>query len=531
MEHSNKKQGRESINNNIWRKRLPHGAYALLAIMFFSIFSVVNVKDAEAVPAFARKYVVVCNACHTRQPRLNPYGQRFMENGYQLPGTADGGRREKHLLGDQANGVSLDDVSNYLAVRLRADIQKANYRSQTGAMRELNVDRDAAEIVVPGTINLFFAGTAARDISFFFEAEYDSQDPAESTLAFERSVLMFDNLGGYQLSSVKLGVFDPSSFFSFPTHRQQLNPVKAIAESNEFPPTIARIPLLPLAFASRMFGLTTGPSKLRTSTTAGGDAFTTTEDGFAIMPLEPYLFNAPYQKGISVYGRPFGNSFLYQLGIAQNKTAEAAPKTRWDQYVMLRYDMQGEYSNFQVSGFYYTAGKAAMPTINMNGTLRYAKNAVDWIRYGVGTRWQYKAWDVYGTVIRDKIDAPDFSGLSAMMGGNSSWETKSSGISIEADYLLNDKWMLGARYDSMNAGGLLRGNTAAPDWNRDMAQDASFIALLAKYYPAPNIGLYARYHHNLESSAKLPTAVNTDNDEHPLSNLASLLSLGVDMAF
>jgi len=89
----------------------------------------------------------------------------------------------------------------------------------------------------------------------------------------------------------------------------------------------------------------------------------------------------------------------------------------------------------------------------------------------------------------------------------------------------------GARYDAMNAGGLLRGNTAAPEWNRDMAQDASFIALLAKYYPAPNISLYARYHHNLESSVKLPTAVSADNDENPVSNLASLFALGVDMAF
>jgi hypothetical protein len=48
------------------------------------------VESAQAVPAFARKYDVTCNVCHTRQPRLNAYGQRFLENGYQLPGTEDG---------------------------------------------------------------------------------------------------------------------------------------------------------------------------------------------------------------------------------------------------------------------------------------------------------------------------------------------------------------------------------------------------------------------------------------------------------
>ena len=47
----------------------------------------------QAIPAFARKYQVNCQVCHTRMPRLNLYGERFLENGYQLPGTEDGSHR------------------------------------------------------------------------------------------------------------------------------------------------------------------------------------------------------------------------------------------------------------------------------------------------------------------------------------------------------------------------------------------------------------------------------------------------------
>ncbi|GMQ87537.1 MAG: hypothetical protein BMS9Abin08_0741 [Gammaproteobacteria bacterium] len=463
-------------------------------------------SDAEAVPAFARKYDISCNACHTRQPRLNPYGQRFMENGYQLPGTSDGGKTEKHLLGSPLDGVTLDDISNYMAVRLRGDVEKANYRDS-----DATETTDDWDIVFPDVINLFFAGTVTEDISFFMEAEYATREgDGESSLGFERVYMVFDNLGGQQVANIKIGDFDPSSFYAFPTHRQQLNPVPVEAETNDFPPTIDRIPLLPLAFSSKMYGLTQGES------------FEGKED-FSILPFEPFLYNAPVQTGVSVHGRPFGSSFLYQVGIVQNDDAKTSSETRWDKYVTLRYDLlYGEYSAFQVSGFYYTAPDAAMPTLNMGGTLVYADKTVDWDRYGIGARWTSKWWDVYGTVVWDDIDKPKFAGV----GSTSTWETSASGISVEADYLLNAKWLLGVRYDSMSAGGLEKG---MPGWDESLNQDASFIGLLAKYYPTPNIGLYARYHQNLESSANMPAALG--GEETPATNFKSMALVGVDMAF
>lgn len=495
-------------------------AKLFILIMLPAVVSV-WVTPAEAIPAFARKYDISCNVCHTRQPRLNPYGQRFMENGYQLPGTSDGGKTVKQLLGGPLNGATLDEISNYMAVRLRADVQKPNFRDK-GATET----SDEMDIVFPNVVNIFFAGTATKDISFFMEAEYATRGEEEG-LGFERTYVMFDNLGGQQMANIKIGVFDPASFFAFPTHRQQLNPVPPEAETDTYPPTINRIPLLPLAFASKMYGMSRGSSYVGVDT-PGGSANDPTDpeqikEDFAILPFAPLLYNSPAMTGLSVHGRPFGPNFLYQIGVAQNKTAESTSQTRWDKYIMLRYDLlYGEYSAFQVSGFYYTAPKAAMPTLNMAGTLAYADQAVDWDRYGIGARWTSKWWDVYGTVIWDEIDQPSFTGV----GSTSTWDTSAMGISVEVDYLLNARWLLGTRYDSMSAGGLIRG---MPGWNQPMKQDASFIGLLAKYYPTPNIGLYVRYHYNLESSATLPTALG--GGEHPATNLKSMALVGMDMAF
>src|SRR5512140_2998948 len=43
-----------------------------------------------AIPAFARKYGFNCNMCHTAYTKLNDFGQRYRENGYQIPGQAGG---------------------------------------------------------------------------------------------------------------------------------------------------------------------------------------------------------------------------------------------------------------------------------------------------------------------------------------------------------------------------------------------------------------------------------------------------------
>jgi hypothetical protein len=475
---------------------------AVIVTAVFIVSLLLTTGKAHAIPAFARKYDMTCNSCHTREPRLNPFGQRFQENGYQLPETEDGSSTLKDLLGGPLNGVTLDDVTNYLAVRLRGEILKGDFRQDTSATDDVDID-------FPSYMNIFFGGTATKDISFFIEASYSS---AEGDFGFERTMLIFDNLGGHQIANIKVGDFDPSSYFSFPTHRQQMNPIAPEAESSVFPPEIARIPILPLAFSSKMFGMTMGPSA------EGGE-------GYSILPFEPFLYNTPHAKGVTVTGRPFGRSFLYQVGVAQGDTAEDVQDTRFDLYGMLRYDIIGSNSDFQVSGFYYHATDAARPTLNPAGTPIYAE-PVDWDRYGIGARWQYEFLDIYGTVIMDKIDTVRFAGAPANL---SEWDDDGLGISLEADWLLSRRWLLGVRYDYMDPGGLVRLPPALQGSDPEINQDSSFLGVIAKFYPVPNIGLYARAHVNLMDSEMLPTALG--DGEHPATNLKYMAAIGVDMAF
>lgn len=475
----------------------------------------IQIGDANAIPAFARKYQANCALCHTNEPRLTVFGQQFKENGYQMPGSTDGGETAKDILEGAQGPVTIDKISNVMAIRIRADVQRASFEEVTDEMKNENV-REQWDFDVPRIVNLFFGGTATKNISYFMETEFNTQESGEPAVRFERTFLIFSNLGGKQgIANLKIGKFDPSGLFSFPTHRQQINPVGPVAEASNFPPTINRVPLLPLAFASKMFGLTKGAS------------YEGAED-YALLPVQPYLYNAPVQNSVSLYGRPmgFGSPFMYQVGMAINdkvSTSANDKENRYDVYVMGRYDwtMLGGKA-FQASAFYYQAPDAAISTLNMGGNIVYAGKATDITRYGFGARGTWGQWDIYGTYIVDKIDEPSFSGMAA----NSVWEDTGKGMSLEADWRMNDRWMLGLRYDWMAPGGLKQLPMGSTE---QLNIDSSFLAPIVKYYPRPNIGLYARAHFNLEDSAKNPIGGGTD--EHPLTNLTNLVSLGVDMAF
>lgn len=52
------------------------------ALLFF--ISLFAITDAQAIPAFARRYKISCTTCHTPFPRLKPYGDEFAGNGFIL---------------------------------------------------------------------------------------------------------------------------------------------------------------------------------------------------------------------------------------------------------------------------------------------------------------------------------------------------------------------------------------------------------------------------------------------------------------
>jgi hypothetical protein len=55
---------------------------AALAVPLLSALA----RPAEAIPIFAHRYGLSCQACHTQVPRLTPFGETFLANGYRIRG-------------------------------------------------------------------------------------------------------------------------------------------------------------------------------------------------------------------------------------------------------------------------------------------------------------------------------------------------------------------------------------------------------------------------------------------------------------
>src|SRR5256885_7805216 len=72
----------------------------------------------EAVPAFARQYDLQCNACHTRPPRLNRFGEQFHMMGFQIPSAA----RPDGLVGSLREDGPVKTLIDSLALRIEGGL-------------------------------------------------------------------------------------------------------------------------------------------------------------------------------------------------------------------------------------------------------------------------------------------------------------------------------------------------------------------------------------------------------------------------
>ena len=121
----------------------------VVALSFLSgaiIFSLLVPEKVQAIPPFARKYNMNCMACHTAPPILNPFGQRFLENGYQLPGTEDGDIIGKKKLGE----VTLDDVTNYVGFRMVGNaVRSWSFKKQNPPGADQGVAENKTEFTFP----------------------------------------------------------------------------------------------------------------------------------------------------------------------------------------------------------------------------------------------------------------------------------------------------------------------------------------------------------------------------------------------
>ncbi len=123
--------------------------FAVAALgMFFTM-----VGQAGAVPAFSRQYHLSCSTCHVAYPKLKPFGEDFIANGYVLGGMQD------RAYDDQV----IDDVLNL-------------FKRPPIAMRfmhyfDTNIDfknkTAFADFKTPWIVKLLTGGAIGENVSFY----------------------------------------------------------------------------------------------------------------------------------------------------------------------------------------------------------------------------------------------------------------------------------------------------------------------------------------------------------------------------
>lgn len=433
--------------------------------------------SSEAVPAFARKYDLSCTSCHTKPPRLNPFGEAFNMSGFNIPATVKGGEvKKKRKVGRVRLETSL---LNIFAVRV------------LGSLVEYvdNHDEPEANIGFPQEIELFLAGTLTNEISYFFELQTESPkleannegrftEETGTEVALGRSFLIF-NLNRLLTSEsgsnsrisigpmLRIGNLDPSTFFSFPYERQYFRATAGRAHSSGQAKRFTTPS--PYALAAKYYGLKTG-------------------GGAPIEVTEQVLYNG---EGFGIDVHAMVANFILQAGVQQGIGSGIRDSDiNKDPYLMGRYNFGWkEFMSGSVSGFANWG----------ENTAKVNNQAIDWFRYGAAANIKIKHLDLYGAYIWDELKhlPQNTKGV---------FEDKAKGMTIEADYLALDQLMLMARYDKMWSGGFL--NERA---------DGELISFQARYYLRDNLGIYIMDSYNLAGVS-----------DNPLNSFRNLIILGVD---
>jgi len=447
----------------------------------------------EAVPAFARQYDLQCNACHTRPPRLNRFGEQFHMMGFQIPSAAQPGGIVTSLREDGAVKTLIDS----LALRIEGGLFE-----YAASPRETET-----KFAPPDEITLFLARPLLPELSLFVEIE-----GAPNAVVFENGryftrgefglgkeaffMLNFGRLlgllgaptmemggqtmvgqhGGFSMHGPMLmaGKVDPNTNFSYATNRQLIAPTELEVAHGK----VERLPVVPYAFASKFFGL-----------------FKNRDEREPQLVTDQVMYNTSGAPGADFHAM-FNDVVLGQVGFLRENEG-------FNTYAVVRFDLldRGELT-FNVSAL-VNWGFGVVRTPDPEDPTQPGGNRLDRLRYGVAANVRWKQLDVYGALIWDRL-----YGLPGELRG--SFDRTATGLTIQADYLVHENVMLSSRFDQLWAGGL-----------KDEKRDGSVLSLQAKFYPLQNIAFFVRDSVNLRSFV----------EDSPLRNWRNQVFIGIDWDF
>lgn len=139
------------------------------------IISIINFVDLLSIPAFARKYNISCQTCHSPMPRLKAFGDEFAINGFAFPDKpatryfVETGDDQLSLIRDFPLAVRLD---MHLTYKTDSDFNKTDLQS-------------------PYLLKILSGGEFTKDVAYYF---YFYISERGKLVGLEDAYLMFNNL-------------------------------------------------------------------------------------------------------------------------------------------------------------------------------------------------------------------------------------------------------------------------------------------------------------------------------------------------
>jgi len=177
-------------------------SFATLALVWvFLILS--SSQNANALPAFARKYGLRCSACHESWPMLNYFGQKFKDNGYQLMNDRDSPIWQ--------NPGYWPVTFRIIPIWHRVSTGKVQVDTYSGGgLTGSAIQRVTTSGFDLSGLDFHTGGTLEKNFSFYVLPSSD----ATASFHFETVMARLDNLFGNPWLNIKLGKFELDNLLS-----------------------------------------------------------------------------------------------------------------------------------------------------------------------------------------------------------------------------------------------------------------------------------------------------------------------------
>lgn len=466
-----------------------------------ALIGYVQVRPSHAVPAFARQYDMQCNACHTRPPRLNRFGEQFHMMGFQIPSAS----RPEGLIGSIKEDGPVKAAIDSLAVRIFGGLFE-----YSESPRETE-----AKLEPPHEVEFFVTRAVTPNFTFYTEFEYEPNATEWDRdrgfynrghkFGLGKEAFFMANMGwlfglvgaptmemggqtmvgrhgrNYMHGPILMaGKIDPSTNFSYATNRQLIldTELEFEKEEGEDKSEVHRLPIVPYAFASKFFGV-----------------FKNRREHEPQLVTDQVMYNTPGASGADFHAM-FNDVVLAQVGFLRENEG-------FNTYGMLRYDIldRGELT-FNVSAL-LNWGFGVVRGPDPEEHEEPGSKRLDRLRYGVAANARWKGLDVYGALIWDRI-----YGLPGDLRGE--FDRTAMGLTLQADYLVHEKVMVSSRFDQLWAGGL-----------KDDKLDGTVLTAQVRYYPWQNIAFFIRDSVNLRKF----------HEDNPLRSYKNQVIVGLDWDF